>query len=104
MATAHVSVEVEQDGPQGPSRRRLAVSLALRPRPAKSSGPRFVPGGPRVTAVVPAPTVRVGDEQFEQAVAHLVRLGHARERARHVIALRMKLPDEDVERLREAAR
>lgn len=104
MTSAHVSVEVEQDGPNGPSRRRLALSLGLRPRPEFPEPRRYMPGGPRVAAAVPVRAVRLCDERFELAVINLERLGHSRERARHIAAIRMNLPEEDIARLREAAR
>jgi hypothetical protein len=107
MAPAHVSVEVEQDGPQGPTRRRLALSVGLRPLPAELRDPRrLVPGGPRPRRAVGTPLAQVsaGDARFERAVAELERLGHSRERARHIVAIRMRLPQAEIERLREAAR
>jgi hypothetical protein len=42
-------------------------------------------------------------ECFEDAVAELVQLGYGRERARHLIATRMKFPEHEIARLREAA-
>ncbi len=109
MTPAHVSVEVERDGPDGSLRRRVAFRLGLRSPPEPLGGRRrLVPGAARVTQVDPAAPARdprVEDtREFDDAVAVLVQIGHSRERARHMIAIRMGMPEEDVARLREAAR
>jgi hypothetical protein len=64
---------------------------------------RSLPETTRATvAVVTAGTCST--DEFEDAVAELVEGGYGRELARCVIATRMKYPEHEIARLREAAR
>jgi hypothetical protein len=103
MPLAHVSLEVEHHGPQGLRRKRMSLSLDLEEWPKRPGHPRR----PLSESSKATPAVTEGapnsGECFEDAVAELVQLGYGRERARHVIATRMKFPEHEIARLREAA-
>jgi len=70
----------------------------------KSSGDarRSLLEASRATLTVVTGAANSADE-FEDAVAELVKSGYGRELARCVIATRMKYPDHRIARLREAA-
>ncbi len=91
MSLAQVSLEIGGHRPRGPWRRRLSFGVDV------GLGPASENIAPQATAEVPA------DNDFEAAVATLVDVGYERERARHLIAIRMKYPEHEIARLREVA-
>lgn len=101
MTIAHVSLEVEQYESRGLRRKRMALTLDFDDWPQAGRRPRLMRDSRRATLAV-IPDLESADE-FEAAVATLEDAGYGRDRARHLIAIRMKFAEEEVARLREAA-
>lgn len=103
MPLAHVSLEVEHHGSQGLRRKRMSLRLDLEEWPKRLEyGRRLLPESSKATlAIITGP--QPSTDEFEDAVAHLERRGYARELARCVVAIRMKYPEHEIARLRDAA-
>lgn len=91
MSLAQVSLEIGGYRPRGPWQRRVSFGVDLGRRPVHEG------------VAPPAAAEGQADDSFEEAVARLVNVGYERERARHVIAIRMKYPEHVIARLREVA-
>jgi hypothetical protein len=103
MSLAQVSLEVEQQGPHGQWRRRLSVTLDCddSEKLERHSPPHLTASSPDTLAAITSPNQWT--DEFDDRVGLLVANGWGRERARHFVAVGMKLPDEEIARLREAA-
>jgi hypothetical protein len=100
---AQVSLEVEHYGSQGLRRKRMSLSLDLSAPPKWPEAFGRVRFEPDSTKLADMTGRAIAADEFERAVAKLESKGYGRERARHLIAIRMKFSEDEIARLRENA-